>query len=60
MMTEAQKLLENIRTLKESIENEFDDLDIHPLDAKDRKILAENIEVLQNELHILHSRLTKG
>jgi len=58
-MTKAQELLEKIQDLKDSIESEFDDLDIHPLEAKDRQVLAENIDTLQKELHILHSRLTK-
>jgi hypothetical protein len=52
--------VEKIRDLKDSIESEFDDLDIHPLDAMDKQVIADNIETLQKELHILHSRLTKG
>ena len=56
-MTRAEKLLQDMATLKESIEVEWDDLDSQPLNEEMREKIRVHIELCQAELQNLFERL---
>lgn len=57
-MTNTEKLLRDITTLKESIEIEWDDLASNPLREEEREKIRLHIEQCQAELQNLLERLT--
>jgi hypothetical protein len=56
-MTETEKLLRDIQTLRESIQIDLDDLASNPLREEERKNLCAHIELCQTELKNLLERL---
>jgi hypothetical protein len=57
IMTETEKLLRDIQTLRESIHIDWDDLASNPLREEERKNIRVHIELCQIELKNLLDRL---
>lgn len=55
-MTETEKLLRQIQTLKESIEVDWDDLASNPVREDERKHIRTHLELCQAELKDLIDR----
>lgn len=56
-MTETEKLLRDIQTLRESIQIDWADLDSNPLREEERKNIRMHLELCQTELKNLIERL---
>jgi len=56
-MTETERLLRDIRTLRESIKIDWGDLDSNPLREEERKHIRMHLEQCQTELKDLLDRL---
>ena len=56
-MSEAEKLLRDIHTLRESINIDWDDLYSNPLREEERRQLRTHLELCQAELKALIERL---
>lgn len=56
-MTETEKLLRDIQTLRESIQIDWADLDSNPLREEERKYIRAHLEACQAELKHLIDRL---
>ncbi len=56
-MTETEKLLRHIQTVRESIKIDWADLDSNPLREEERKNIRLHIELCQTELKDLLDRL---
>jgi hypothetical protein len=55
-MTETEKLLRDIETLRESIQIDWDDLHSNPLREEERNIVRTHLEACQAELKKLIER----
>jgi hypothetical protein len=56
-MTETEKLMRHIETLRESIKIDWADLNSNPLREKEREDIRSHLEICQAELKSLLDRL---